>query len=399
VGEAALREKSVDIAIAGGGVIGSAIAYFLAAEPGFQGRIAVLEPDSSYQFGSTGRSLGSIRQQFSTPENIRMSLFSAAFLSRSMDLLAVKGETPEIGFREHGYLFLADARGLPILQANHRLQASEGADNVLLDPSQLKERFAWLDTAGLEGGCLGLSMEGWLDPHGLLQAFRRKARALGVTYIDEAVSGVKMTNGHVTALRLSSGQEITCGWIVNAAGAAAAKVADMIGVELPVRPRKRSVFGFNCRAALPPIPLVIDTSGVYLRPEGQGYLCGASPRAGEPDPDSPDFEVDHALFEERIWPALARRIPAFEAIKPTGAWAGHYAYNTFDQNAILGPHPEVPNFVFANGFSGHGLQQSPAVGRAIMEVIVHGGYRTLDLSRLGFERIAAGEPVIEASVV
>lgn len=389
-----------DVVVVGGGVIGSAIAYWLAAEPAFAGRrVLVVERDFSYRDGSTGRSAGSIRQQFSTKENIEISLFGARFLKNLGDWLGVEGEVPDVGFKEKGYLFLASAEGWPILEENHALQAALGADNLLLDQAALKARLPWLNVEDLAGGCLGLSMEGWFDPFALLQAFRRKARALGADYREDLVAGVSVANGRATGVTLASGGRIEADWVVDAAGPRAREVAAMAGLELPVAPRKRQVFVFDCKAELPAMPLVIDPLGLYVRPEGTGFICGIAPREGEPDPDTLDLEVDWTPFEEVLWPGLAHRVPAFEAIKPTGAWAGHYSVSLLDHNAILGPHPELPNFLFANGFSGHGLQQSPAVGRGLMELIVHGGWRSLDLSRFGYERIRRNDPIVERNVV
>ncbi|SMF75475.1 sarcosine oxidase [Tistlia consotensis] len=395
-----MSSKSYDVVVIGGGVIGSAVAYWLAAEPAFAGRrVLVVERDSSYQECSTGRSAGAIRQQFSTRENIEISLFGAQFIKNVGDWLAVDGEAPALSFRENGFLFLASAEGWPILEANHRLQKDLGADNALLPAPALKERLPWLEVEDLAGGCLGLSMEGWLDPFSLLQGFRRKARALGADYVEDTVVGVSVENGRATGVTLASGETIAAGWVVNAAGPRSRDIAAMAGLALPVAPRKRQVFVFDCKTHIPTMPLVIDPSGLYFRPEGAGYICGIAPKEGEPDPDSLDLEVDWTPFEEILWPGLAARVPAFESIKPTGAWAGHYSVCLLDHNAVLGPHPELPNFLFANGFSGHGLQQSPAVGRGIMELIVHDGWRSLDLSRFGYERILRNEPVLERNVV
>jgi sarcosine oxidase len=202
----------------------------------------------------------------------------------------------------------------------------------------------------------------------------------------------------VTSLTLKSGATIACGALVNAAGYHAHEIAAAAGIALPIRPRKRFVYVFDCRERLERAPLLIDPTGVYFRPEGASYICGVSPPEDQ-DPDCTDFELDYRLFEEMIWPTLAHRVPAFEAIKLVRAWAGHYDYNTLDQNAILGPHPEIANFYFANGFSGHGLQQSPAVGRAIAELIAYGAYRTLDLRRFSYARVLKNEPIIEINVV
>ena len=386
-----------DVVIVGGGIMGSAVAYFLAADPTFRGRVAVIEKDSTYARASTALSAGSIRQQFSTPENIRMSQFGVEFL-RSLDRhLAVDGKVPDIGFVERGYLFLATAAGVSVLRANHALQTGLGAPISFLAPSELRVRFPWLAVDDLAAGTLGLGGEGWFDPFGLLQAFRRKARALGAVFVEDEVVAVARAGNRIAGVEIGSGP-IACGALVNAAGPRAGDVARLAGVELPVRPRKRFVFVFRCGEELPGCPLVIDPSGLWFRPEGAGFIGGISPPE-DADPDARDFEVDHAAFEATLWPLLARRVAAFEAVKVVSAWAGHYDYNTFDQNGIVGSHPDIANFYFANGFSGHGVQQAPAVGRAIAELIADGRFRSLDLSRLSYARIAARRPLKEVNVI
>lgn len=390
--------NSSDVIIIGGGVIGSAAAYFLATAADFSGRITVIERDPSYRNCSTTLSAGSIRHQFSTPENIRISLFGTRFLREAGERLAVDGESPEIGFVEGGYLFLASEAGRPALERNHQLQTALGADIALLEPSELAARLPWLHTADLAAGALGLRGEGWFDPYGLLMGLRRKARSLGVEYRHDVVTGLHSEGRRVVSVTLASGERLACGTAINAAGPRAADVAAMAGIELPVRPRKRCVFVFQCHAPLPACPLVVDPSGMYFRPEGNGYICGISP-ADDNDPDTLDDDVDWELFEATLWPLLAHRVPAFEALRQTQAWAGHYAYNTVDQNAILGPHPDLDNLLFANGFSGHGLQQAPAVGRALAEWVTHGGSVTLDLERMSFTALLEGRELRELNIV
>jgi FAD-dependent oxidoreductase domain-containing protein 1 len=390
--------QSYDVVIVGGGVIGSAIAYFLATQTEFKGSILVVEKDPTYAEAATSRSAGGVRQQFSTPENIRMGAFGAAFIKSVGEHLSVDGEAPTLPFVEWGYLFLATEAGLGILRYNHRTQSELGADVALLSPAELAARFPWLNVADLAGGSYGRSNEGWTDPYGLLQAFRRKARSLGVTYLADEVLAIGHDARKVTSLTLKSGGIIACGALVNAAGYHAHEIAAAAGIDLPIRPRKRFIYVFDCRERLERAPLLIDPTGVYFRPEGASYICGVSPPEDE-DPDCTDFELDYRLFEEVIWPTLAHRVPAFEAIKLARAWAGHYDYNTLDQNAILGPHPDLTNFYFANGFSGHGLQQSPAVGRAIAELIAYGAYRSLDLRRFSYARVLKNEPIVEINVV
>jgi glycine/D-amino acid oxidase-like deaminating enzyme len=390
--------ESVEVAIIGGGVIGSAIASFLASEPGFQGKIAVIERDPSYRFAASALSLSSIRQQFSTPVNIAMSQYGIAFLREADRHLAVEGEAQALALREPGYLFLADAAREPRLAANHRLQRSLGADVAMLSPAELVRRFPWLATGDLAAGSLGLSGEGWFDGYALLQAFRRKARAAGVVYRTGEVVAIARDGRRIASLALADGSRLACAIAINAAGPAAGKVAALAGAALPVEPRKRCVFVFAARAALADAPLVIDPGGVYFRPEGAHFVAGVSP-SPERDPPDPDFTVDEALFDDIVWPALARRVPAFAELKRLSAWAGHYDYNRFDQNGLVGPHPALDNFFCATGFSGHGMQQAPAVGRGVAEWIAHGAYRSLDLSPLAVARVAENRPLRELNVV
>ncbi len=390
-----MARSSYDVVIIGGAAVGSAVAWFLKAERGFSGSVAVIERDPTYAHAATTLSAASIRQQFSTPENIRMSRFGLDFLKSLDDRF---GSDSDVAFREGGYLLLAPDAGRGVLEANHAVQRAEGADVVLLEPDALSRRFPWLSTAGVSLGSLGLSGEGWFDAHALLQLMRAGARRAGVEYVEGKVTAIDSADGHIEAVRLGDGTRIGCGILVNAAGPQAGHVTRLAGLALPVGPRKRSVFVFRCRETVGPMPLMVDTSGAWVRPEGEVFITGISPPETE-DPETENLDVDYSLFDEIIWPALAERVPAFEAIKMERAWAGHYDYNSLDQNAIIGPHPEVANLIFANGFSGHGLQQAPAAGRAVAELIVHGKYETLDLAVFGYERIAARQPVRELAVI
>ncbi len=387
-----------DVVIVGGGVMGCATAFFLASDPGFGGTVAVVERDPSYATASSALSASSIRQQFSTPANIALSRFGLGFLQNATEHLSVDGDTVDLGLRTPGYLYLATPAGEPVLRQTHAIQRASDVAVALLTPEELGARFPWLSTEGIALGSLGLEGEGWFDGYGLMQAFRRKAKALGVTFLTGEAAGMEVRGGRVQTVTLADGTRLDCGVVVNAAGPRARSVAALAGVELPVSARKRCVFVFDCRQELPGCPLVIDPSGVWFRPEGRTFICGAPPPEDR-DPDTLDLTVEHDLFDEILWPALAARVPAFEALKVTGAWAGHYEYNDVDQNAIIGPHPEVSNLLFANGFSGHGLQQAPGVGRGLAERIVHGEYRTLDLTPFAYERLAAGRPLLELCVI
>jgi FAD-dependent oxidoreductase domain-containing protein 1 len=387
---------SYDIVIIGGAIVGSSVAYYL-REQGFTGSIAVIERDAQFTHSATTLSLASIRQQFSIPENIRLSQFTLGLFRRLKEEF---GAEADIGFREGGYLILATEDGLPVLAANHQAQQAEKADIVLENAEALSRRFPWLSTDGIAAGAFGRTGEGWFDAHAYLQLFRKALRGKSIDLITASVTGIERQGSKVTAVTLDTGERLETGLVVNAAGPNGGKVAAMAGLILPVEPRKRSVFVFEARDRFADMPLLVDPSGIYVRPEGSVYLTGgAESEEGEEAADPTDFEPDWSQFEETIWPILATRIPAFEAIKATRAWAGHYDYNVLDQNAVIGHHPEVSNFLFANGFSGHGLQQAPAVGNALAELIVHGAYRSIDCSAFGYERIAAGRPFRELNVI
>jgi glycine/D-amino acid oxidase-like deaminating enzyme len=387
-------ETSADVVICGGAVTGSAVAHYLTAG-GFPGRVVVVERDPSYARAATALSASGIRQQFSNPLNVRISAYGLEVVRGFRATAGI-----DLSLHEQGYLYLAATEEqAAILRANHAVQIAERAAVDLLEPEALKARFPHLVVEDIVLAALGTAGEGWFDNTGLMLGFRRMAQAAGAEYRKGEVVGLDLSGGRVAAVRLADRTRIGCGQFVNAAGGRGADVAAMAGIAIPVERRKRTVFAFA--AAERPagrLPLMIDPSGVWCRPEGAGFIAGSTP---EPDPAvSPeDFEPRHPEWEETVWPALAARSPAFEALKLTGFWAGHYDMNTLDHNVIVGAHPEIGNFHFANGFSGHGLQQAPAIGRGIAEVILHGEFRSLDLSPLGFGRIAEGRPFLERSVI
>jgi len=391
-------DANYDVIIVGGAVIGSSIAWHLTGRDDFKGRVLVIEKDSTYEFCSTALSAASIRQQFSTPINIEMSLYGIEFLrnlKRDLD------PDVDIALHEKGYLILATDQGRDILRQNHATQTEFGADIVWMEPDELAARYPWMNTSDLSAGCWGRTGEGWFDAYCLMQSFRKQARKRGAEYIDGEVAEITRDGNQITGVVLKDGRRFGCGQLINAAGTGGSKLAGMAGLEIPVEPRKRCIFVFNCRDAQDinaSCPMLIDPSGLYVRPEGEFFITGIAPPKDR-DQECWDFDVDHSLFDDIIWPGLYERSERFEAIKVVNAWAGHYAYNLLDQNAILGRHTDVSNFVFANGFSGHGLQQSPAVGRGIAELVTTGGYETLDLSVFGYERIRDQAPVFELNVI
>ncbi|HJL91290.1 MAG: FAD-binding oxidoreductase [Acidimicrobiales bacterium] len=394
--------KHFDTLIIGGAVMGSSTAYWLSENPDYDGNIVVIEPDLTYAQSSTALSEASIRHQFSQPVNIKLSMFATEFFSNFHNHVEVNGEAPELPFHETGYLFLASKDGMGNLIDNHQIQKDCGAEVALLSPSEIKKRFPYMRTDDLEGGSLGIKNEGTLDAFSLMQGLKLRARHNGVQYLNDRVISINVdeNKGLVREVKLDSGEILSCSRVVNCAGPRSRWIAEMVGLELPVEPRIRAAFVFDCREALngQTLPLTIDPSGVHVRTNPPHFLAGAPPVNDlEVDPD--DFKVRGEEWEENIWPVLAHRIPAFEKIKVRSSWAGHYAYNTLDQNAILGTCETLPNFFFCNGFSGHGFQQSPGVGRGLSELITYGEYRSLDLTELNYSRVLKNEPFLEKAVI
>ncbi len=388
-----------DVVIAGGGAMGSACAYFLHAEFGYRGSILVVEPDPSYRHAASTLSASSIRQQFSTPVNIALSTFGMNFLRDAPRRLQHDGTAADMGLVASSYLYLAAPQGRAALEQRAALQRSNGVAVRFHDRAALAVRYPWINTADLAGGTDTASGEGWFDGHALLYALRAANERGGVRYARDRVIGWERSAlGRVGAAVLQERGRLRCRYAVIAAGTRARILAASAGLELPVFARKRSVFVFTCPTEIPGCPLVIDPSGLWFRPERDRFLCGP---AADPDPDvSPeDFDADPGLFESQAWPILAHRVPAFEAVRMSSAWAGHYDFNTFDQNAFVGPVPGLPNLLLASGFSGHGLQHAPGIGRGLAEYICFGEYRSIDLAPLSYARLVANAPLREANVI
>ena len=393
------KHRAYDVVIVGGAIMGSSAAWFLSANPDFQGRVLVVERDPNYAQAASALSASCIRHQFSNAINVRMSMFGTGFIRSFREALGGDPEIPEITLEETGYLFLATAAGAPVLRENHGMQAACGAATVLMTPDEIAARFPFYNLDGIELGSFNPVGEGWFDGFTMMQWWRRKARENGVEYVVGEVVAMTRKGSRIESVRLAGGETVACGTVVNASGPYGGRTARMAGLHLPVEPRKRCLFVFDCRTALgQPLPLTIDPVGVHCRSEGEFFLCGTVPK-DDSAPAHDDFDVDYSEFEDEVWPVLANRVPAFEAIKLVRAWAGHYDCNALDQNGVVGPHPEVGNFLFANGFSGHGLQQAAAVGRAIGELVAHGGYRTLDLSELAYDRVLTGTPFREQAII
>lgn len=384
----------LDVTLIGGGVMGAATACFLARDHG--ARVTVVERDPSYAQASSSLSLSSIRQQFSQPVNIGLSRWSLAFLRRAADELAVADDRPALGLVEPGYLYLATAAGASTLRELHALQRREGVDVALLEPAALAARYPWLATDDLALGSLGLSGEGWFDGPALHRAFRRKAIACGARFVAAEAVGFETTGDRVTGVRCADGSRLGGDAFVITAGAWSAPLGEALGFGLPVHAKKRDVFVLETPAALPGCPLVIDPSGCWFRTEGSLILAGGPPRGDDAD-DAPLEHIDHDLFDECLWPTLAARVPALEALRVRSAWAGYYEMNAFDHNGLAGRLPGWANAFTACGFSGHGMQQSPAVGHSMARLIA--GLDAPLIDTLTPQRLLDGRPLVEANVI
>ena len=387
-----------DIVIIGGGIIGSAAAYFLAGGTG-TGRVTVIEPDPAYTRSSTPAGAGGVRRLMSRPENIRMSQFSLKFFAGFKDTMATGGAVADIQFRRHGYLFLTNAEGAGDLTANFETQTAEGVPAELLDRDALLARFPSIGTENVALACHS-PQDGWIDPHAALTGFRKNAESLGVVYLKDRVIGLETSLNRVTAAALESGANIAGEFFINTAGAWAGEVAAMTGAKLPVVPMCRVQHFWHCAGDIEPLPLIKDDSGAFLRPEGTGFVGGCPSWEIEP---GFIWDIDRGYFadyfEQTVWPLVAAIVPKFEAIKLAQSWPGHYAQNLFDGNMIIGRYcPDNENIITACGFSGHGIMHAPAVGRALAELAIHGSFQTLDLSRMGFARVVDNEPYPEIGI-
>jgi glycine/D-amino acid oxidase-like deaminating enzyme len=392
-----------DVVIVGGAIMGASTAWFLSENADFDGSVLVIERDTSYANCSTAHTNSCMRQQYSAELNVRISQFAADFVKNIRQYMGGDDRVPDLSIRNFGYMYLADTDAFAqVLRDSIAVQRATGAATQLMTPDQIKAAYPFYNVDDIVLGSINTVDEGYWDGGAVFDWWRRQSRERGVEYVqNEVVAMTRNAAGtRVDSVTLASGEVISCGQVVNASGPRAARTAQMAGIAVPVEPRKRFSWIFSAETPLDrDLPLTIDPSGVHVRENGGGTYQAGGHSDVDPAVDYDDFAMDHTLWESHIWPIIATRIPQFEAIKVTHEWAGHYAMNTFDHNAIMGPHPEVENFVFLNGFSGHGLQQSPAMGRGTAEWLTHGAYRTLDLTPFNYERIAQGRPIIEKAII
>ncbi|SFS99134.1 Glycine/D-amino acid oxidase [Sulfitobacter marinus] len=393
---------SYDVVIVGGAMFGSSLAWWLTQMPGFDGTVLVVERDPTYEFASTSHTNSCIRQQFSSTINIQVSQFGVKFIKNFRQFMGDDPEVPHLALQSFGYMYLADTPEFAqTLLRNQKIQASLGAGTQHLSRDEIAAAYPFYQLDDILAGNHNQIDEGYFDGGTMFDWFKRKARHGGVDFIsDEVVAMTKSPDGKtIDAVVLKSGDTIGCGTVVNASGPRAIATAQMAGVSLPVEPRKRYTFIFDAAEPLDgDLPLTVDPSGVHLRSDGKYYMAGCPPDE-DPAVAFDDFTFDHNLWENKVWPAIATRIPQFERIKVINEWVGHYAYNTLDQNAILGRHSAIQNFIFMNGFSGHGLQQAPAIGRGIAELISYGEYRSLDLTPFDYQRIENKRSMVEQAII
>ncbi|UWR21186.1 FAD-binding oxidoreductase [Sulfitobacter sp. S190] len=397
------KSTSYDVVIIGGAMMGASAAWFLSDDADFDGSVLVIDRDLTYENTSTMHTNSRMRQQFSGELNVRISQFAADFVKNLPRYMGNDDRVPDLSIRPFGYMYLADSEGFAdFLRESQRVQVAAGAETQLMTPDQIKAAYPYYNVDDIVLGSINLVDEGFWDATAVFDWWRKSARERGVEHIENEVVAVtrNAAGTRVESVTLKSGDVIACGQVLNASGPRAAATARMAGIDIPVEPRKRFSWIFSAERPLDrDLPLTIDPSGVHVRENGGGtYQCGGHSDI-DPAVDPDDFGMDHAIWQDHVWPVLATRIPQFEAIKVQSEWAGHYAYNTFDHNAILGPHMEVENFLFLNGLSGHGLQQSPAMGRGTAEIMVHGEYRTLNMTQFHFDRIPAGGRIIEKAII
>lgn len=384
-----------NIVIIGGGIVGSSIAYHL-ARTGRAGDIVVIERDPTYEQASTPRSNGGIRRLFSLPENIDMASYGLDFYAGFASAMAFENQAADIGFQRQGYLFISDAGGADQMEQNFALQQSMGVEAELLSPSELKTRFASLSVDGVDLAVLS-SNDAWIDPYSALMGFKRKARELGVSYIHKEVAALDADGVAVRTARCTDGVTIGGDVFVNACGAWCAELAARVNLPLPVEPMSRESYYLRCEDTLEALPFIKTESDLAIRPEGAGYVGGVPNWAQLP---GWDFEICAKYFDDVVWPALAKRIPAMQRLRLERSWRGHYERSALDYSPIIGRcGGALDNFILANGFSGHGIMHAPATGRGIAELIVEGAYTSIDLSCFGYQRIRDNKPYREKGIV
>ncbi|EZH65952.1 FAD-dependent oxidoreductase [Bacillaceae bacterium JMAK1] len=388
-----MNTNHADLLIVGGGVIGSSIAYHL-LNAGYEGKVIVFEKDRKYEYSSTPRSAGGIRQLFTTKVNIELSQYSLHVYKNFHQTMKFDGFDPEIDLKQRGYLFLGTDEMMGKFEEHLELQHRLGVNSEILDKAGLLNRIPELNVDDIAGG-IYCSESGYLDPYSVMQGYIKNAKRLGVEYVYDEVAELVLDDVFQNGVKMTNGDTYYAPIVINSAGAWASQLSQQAGFPLPVVSLPRRVFQFDTEVPLQnPLPLTMDPTGVYFRHEGKHFISGYA----EDYVPSMDFSWKRQDFIENIWPIIGHRVGPFEQLKLQSGWTGLYDHNTEDHNAIIGEHPEAKGYYVAFGFSGHGMQQAPAVGRGLTELIMKGYYDTLDLSPLRVERFKEKELVIEDAI-
>ncbi len=389
-----MQKNLYDIIIVGGGVMGCSTAYHLMTAERL--KVAVVEKDPTYAKASTPLSIGNLRTQFNLKENIQISQYAFEFMRDFEEKMEVDGVQPKISWHREGNLFLVEEGSRANAENDIALQKGLGCKIEWWPRDKIEKRLPQCKLNGYAGGTYGPD-DGIMDPYAVLMGYRTKARSLGVRYLKDEVVKINTNKGAVTGVKLSSGANLFAKVVLNCAGPWAGEISKTAGVEIPVAPVKRQVFAVDPKVKQENLPrLTVLPSGLYLARETGGLLLVS--KTMDDDPVGFDFTWDDKRFTEIIWPELAEFIPQMDTLKLMRGWAGLYAVNTLDANAILGEWPALKGYFLANGFSGHGFQQAAAVGRHLCELIT-GAETSMDLSIFGTERIAANKPIVTNVIV
>lgn len=395
------QADAYDVVIIGGATMGACTAWFLASNPDFKGKVLVIEKDMSFEKSQSAASNNCMRQQFANPINVRIGQFAADFVKNFRENLGGDLDVPELTIRNFGYLYLSDNSALTgVLQRDQAVQVEAGAGTRMVGREEIAEAYPFYKLDDIESGSLNIENEGYYNAPLMVESLIKNAIKRGVEFIENEVQSIERDDDTITGVTLASGEKIAAGAVVNASGTRASQVAALAGLELEIQPKRRYTFIFRAEEPLSqPLPLTIDPTGVHFRSYGDDYLVGCPPMGEDATVDSDDFGAEEGIWEQKIHPIISNRIPQFKKVEIVDHWMGHYDFNPFDCNVVIGPHTTVRNFHFTNGSSGHGSQQGPAVGRGVAEQIIYGEFRSMDLSAFSYNRFATGERVIERAVI
>ena len=395
------KHDSYDVVIIGGATMGACTAWFLISNPDFKGRVLIVEKDKTYLQAQTAASNNCMRQQFANPINVKIGQYAAEFVRNFRENLGGDPAVPDLPIRNFGYLYLSDGPDLTkVLARDQAVQAEAGAGTKMVTPDEIAAAYPFYNLSDIERGSLNTVNEGYYNAPLMVEWLLRKSIENGVEYVENEVAAIGRDGDKVTSVTLASGEVIQAGAVVNAAGTRGGIVADMAGLKLDIQPKRRYTFIFRAKEPLDrDLPLTIDPTGVHFRQFGDDYLVGCPPLGEDATVGVEDFSAEETIWEDKVHPIISNRVPQFKDVEVIDFWMGHYDFNTFDYNVVIGPHDVVSNFHFTNGSSGHGSQQGPSVGRGVAEQIIYGEFRSLDLSPFLYERFAKGERVIERAVI